>query len=152
MTWNGIAFFVVGPRLPKHSAQIFQAARVHRVALEIEEKIARIRQWQLVETKPGLMRYDFESAQPRCGALILQTRLLSQSNQSIRRNAGDTHAVEVGEHGSSRHAGLDETPGLLFCDIGDATEVIGLFPSRLASLGPVAFATITAGFRHEPSR
>ena len=54
-TWNGLAFFFTGRCLPEHPAQIFEAARVHRVAFEIEEKIARIGQRQLVETKPGLM-------------------------------------------------------------------------------------------------
>ena len=84
---------------------------MHRVAFEIEEKIARIGQWQLVETKPGLMGYNFESAQPGFDALLLQTRLLSQSNQSIRRNAGDPATLEFGKHGSSRHAGLDRDAG-----------------------------------------
>jgi len=79
------------------------------------------------------MGYNFERAQPRFGTLLLQTCLLSQSNQSIRRNTGEPHAVEVGEHGSSRHADLGETARLLLRYIGDATEVIRLFPSGLAS-------------------
>src|SRR5271170_4002124 len=152
MTWNRLAFFVVDLRLPKYPAQIFETAGVHRVAFEIEEKIARISQWQLVETKPGLMRHKFADTQSRFGALLLQTCLLSQASQSIRCNAGDPHTVEFCEHGSSRDPGFNETPGLLLCDIGDATEVIRLFPSGLASRRPVALATITARLRHQAGR
>src|SRR5277367_5647155 len=51
--------------LPEHPAQILEAAWVHRVAFKIEEKIVSIRQRQLIETKPWLVRQYFESAQSR---------------------------------------------------------------------------------------
>jgi hypothetical protein len=73
--------------ISKYPAQTFETAGVHRIAFEIEEKIARISQWQLVETKPGLVRHNFEDTQSRFGAPLLQTCLLSQASQSIRRNA-----------------------------------------------------------------
>ena len=109
MAGHGLALRVTRRRPPEHAAQVLEATRVHRVALEVEEQVVRIGQRQTIEAEPRRVGQDLVDARTGGCALLLQPRLLDKPRQRLGRDAGDAHAVEAGEHGERRDAGLQQS-------------------------------------------
>jgi hypothetical protein len=149
MTRDGIVRRIVGGSSPENAAEVFETARMHRVALEIEEQVGGIGRRQSIEAEAGIGGEHLVHGRARRGALPLQLGLLGQSRQCLRRDPADFHGVEACQAGEGRNAALVQAPHLPLGDAGDAAQMVGFLPACLAGSGPAALAAITARLRCE---
>ena len=125
----GLALRLAGRGPPEHAAEIFETARVHRVALEVEEEVVRVGRGQPVEAEPRRGVEGLADTDTGGRALLLQPRLLREPLQRLRRNPGNMHAVEGSQQGERADACRGQPLHLLLGDIGDAAEVVRPPPS-----------------------
>src|SRR5690606_38907966 len=130
----------LGLAVEPDAVEIFEAAFVMRIALDIVEKIARLRRGQKIKALAGFGLAQLEGRRPGLAG-VLQARLRHQSRPGGLGHAAD-RMIEPGQplHGgdTSRLEFLDLGPG----NIGDVEQAVLGLPLAFAVIAPAAKPTI----------
>ena len=135
--------------LGERAEQVLEALSAPvRIALDVEEHVARRRRRQPREAAAGGAGQPLVQRHVGVAALDLQPRLLAQPGERGGRDAGQRDAGRhVGQLGDAPHAGRLERDRLRARDRRDQREVVVVAAAVAAARPPVAVGAVLDGIR-----